>query len=119
MDDEVLGELEGLLAQMTALVDHPQPLMGLGQQLHRRIGAASGNRRAQSSLEQLRGHPSRYQVLTNKQAPRRYSSLDEHRAIVSALAERDGPRAERLTREHVMNAYVVAAEALRESLAAT
>jgi len=117
VDDEAVVELEELLEQMAALVEHPRALMGLGQQLHAKIADVSGNRRAEVLLHQLRGHISRYQVLTNKRPTRRHSSLDEHRAIVAALTARDGQRAERLIREHVMNAYVVAAEALRESLA--
>ena len=102
-DDE--AELEKLLDQMQLLVEYPQEVHRLGNLFHQRLLAASGNRRAEQLLDQLRGHLMRYQALSTRSEPRRHDAVAEHRAVYDALRRKDADEAERLMRDHVMRAY--------------
>jgi DNA-binding GntR family transcriptional regulator len=106
------AEMAALLDQMRLLVDHPGDLLRVGRQFHDRFARVSGNRRGQQLLRQIQGQVGRYQVLTNRQSPRRRETLDEHRGIFEAAVARDGELAERRMREHILAAYRTAAAAL-------
>ena len=112
IDEVALAEL---LEQMRLLVDHPRDLARLGRQFHDRLAQASGNRRGQQLLRQIHGQVRRYQVLTNRQTPRRRDTLDEHRTIFEAVVAREGELAEQRMRVHIMAAYGTAAAALESA----
>ncbi len=112
------AEMAALLDQMRLLVDHPGDLLRLGRQFHDRFARASGNRRCQQLLRQIQAQVGRYQVLTNRESPRRRETLGEHRAIFEAAVAGDGELAERRMREHILAAYRTGAAAL-ESTATT
>ena len=100
-----LAELEGLVGQMSRLVDYPDEMLRLGQAFHARLLARSGNEHAVQLLRVLGGHLDRYQALTASIDPRRREAYAEHRGILAALRERDPHLADTRMREHVLGAY--------------
>jgi DNA-binding GntR family transcriptional regulator len=105
LTEEDLAQLDALIDQMGRLLDYPAEMLRLGQQFHARLLAASGNRRCEQLLRQLRGHLDRYQAITATIEPRRHEAYAEHQGILKALHARDADAAEALMRAHVMAAY--------------
>ena len=105
LTDEDFVQLDALVDQMGRLLDYPGEMLRLGQQFHARLLSASGNRRCEQLLRQLRGHLARYQAITATITPRRHDAYAEHQAILAALRARDADTAEARMRAHVMAAY--------------
>ena len=103
-------ELEGLVGQMSRLVDYPDEMLRLGNAFHDRVLAAAGNVHCEQLRRQLKGHLARYQSVTATIGPRRRDAYAEHRAILEALRGDDPDEAERRARAHVMSAYEAGSE---------
>ena len=48
----------------------------------------------------------RYRKINLSHAPRRKSAIDEHKAILQAIIDRDASQAEKLTMEHIDNSRI-------------
>lgn len=105
LTDTELADLDAIIDQMERLLDYPAEMLRLGQQFHAILLAASGNRRCDQLLRQLRGHLNRYQTVTSLNQSRRHEAYAEHRAILDALRARDADAAETRMRAHVITAY--------------
>jgi len=75
-----------------------------GQRLHRLILEECGNETLAKMLRSLQDHFTRFRLLSLEIPEKILSSHREHLAILEALRERDGPRAEARVREHFENA---------------
>jgi len=101
-----IATMRGLLLQMNAAlksIDVPR-LIELNEKFHDAIHDASGCeylRRLQNG-QRMYDHAARLLVLADE--IERVRSVEEHAAIVDAIAARDPDQAERLMREHVIRA---------------
>jgi DNA-binding GntR family transcriptional regulator len=99
LTDEDLAGLRDLLREFEDRLADPERLVEINHELHRRINRAGGSRK----LRWLLG-------LANRYIPRSYYqfipawpeiSRRDHRALMDALARRDGPAARAIAQDHV------------------
>ena len=82
------------------------------QQIHTKLVEASGNATLAATYQQLNAHVRRARYMANLSRERWDKAVEEHEAILDALASRDAPRLERLLREHLGNKMLVVIAAL-------
>ncbi len=82
------------------------------QQIHILLVEASGNATLAANYRQLNAHVRRARYMANLSRERWDQAVDEHEAILDALAKRDAPRLQRLLREHLSNKLLVVIAAL-------
>ena len=109
-DDEA-ARLRELGVQLERAVADGDPLKysELNRELHRRVGAISGQAVAVSLLERLHAQLVRHQFQLAQRPGRTGQSLPEHLAIVDAVAGRRPAEADRAVRRHLSSVI----EALR------
>jgi DNA-binding GntR family transcriptional regulator len=109
-----LTELRAELGRMRAHVADGDPLgySELNASFHQRIWAIADNRVAAALLTTLKSQSIRFQYRTILQPGRPLRSLEEHEAIVEALAARDPDASETMMRTHL--AHVI--ETLRAAI---
>ena len=98
-------ELRAVLDRQHAALDK-QDLLGasdVNAELHAKIVELSGHATAQRLIRSLNSQMVRFQFRTILIAGRPPQSLEEHRAIVEAVAGGDADRAERAMRRHLNN----------------
>jgi DNA-binding GntR family transcriptional regulator len=113
-----LLELQAMHLQMRAhYVRHDLPAyFRLNQAIHRRIVAAAGNPLLAQSYDQLAGRIRRPRFLASQWSAQRWAqAIDEHEAIMAALAARDSGLLSRLLETHLQHK----AEALLKHLTDT
>ena len=100
-DDALVAELEAQLESQAAIPDDaPQTFMQLDELFHRTIAEAAGKAGAWAHLQPIKMHMDRVRHLTAARYPHD-RPIDQHRAIVRALAARDADAAEAALREHL------------------
>lgn len=101
LTDADLARLDEQIARMSLLRDHDDEVVKIGREFHGVIERAGGNRWCLLLLQQIRGHVDRYRRLSTRAPGRTDHAVEEHRAILAALASRDPDRAEAEMRRHV------------------
>ena len=110
--DEEAVRLRELGEQLKRAVADANPLKysELNRELHRRVGALSGQATAVGLLDRLHAQLVRHQFQLAQRPGRPSQSLPEHLAIIEALEARDTELAEKRARDHTLGlaAYVEA-----------
>jgi DNA-binding GntR family transcriptional regulator len=134
---EVRARLEGLLAReaceratsddvarlarlvdlMDAVRDHDDEVLRLGAEFHAVIERAADDRLCAALLRQIRGHVDRYRTLAARERIGTTGHVDEHRAVVRALAAGDTDAAEVAMRAHIGSSAALASGALTKTVA--
>jgi DNA-binding GntR family transcriptional regulator len=104
--------LRAIVERNTLLVRLADDAMHAGHNLHELIADIAGHRWANRLHEHVDGHMARYRRLTNSTQERRNQALQEHIALVDAIAARDPDRSARVARDHVLAAQDEARTAL-------
>lgn len=99
MGDQHCAEMEQILGRMTSEAD-PRELQLLDEQFHRVYYSVSGNAPLMKMLEDLTLELRRYDRAGFRSREIMVAANDEHRAIVGALARRDGQAAARAARQN-------------------
>jgi len=102
---EEVDVLRELAEAHAPLVDDPDALAEANKHFHRQINRACHNRYLNSMLENMRVNLALLSGTTFALPERRRAAVEEHRAIVDAIAAGDEARAERLARQHISSAY--------------
>jgi len=117
LSDAQLQRLAGLIQQI-AEADGSAPdvlqIARLGEEFHRIILEASGNRKCAGLLRVLRDHIDRYRFLTIAIPGRGRAAASEHEAVLNALRTRHPEAAELAMRAHVWEAGKWMMRRLRE-----
>ena len=105
MNDATLGELRELVARSRELRDAGDlaPLATLLGQFDVALFALVTNERIAALIDNLRAHLTRIGKLTEDIPGRVEASVEEHAAIVEAIAARDPDEADRLMRVHIQS----------------
>jgi DNA-binding GntR family transcriptional regulator len=82
----------------------PEELADLNRSFHNAISRASHNQVLIDLIERLHTYLSRYPSTTYAAPGRRESSLEEHRALVAAVLNRDGDAAAAIAADHMTEA---------------
>ena len=82
----------------------PESIKDTDSRFHQTIYALCGSNSMRDTLEPLHRKLLKYRRVSVSAHSRAEKSLEEHRAIYQAIANRDGAAAERLTIQHVSNA---------------
>lgn len=96
--DEIL-----YLSEFHARREHHEQLVELDSKFHELIYEASGSKILDHMLSDFHHYVERVRKITLAQTSRATKSNAEHTAILNAIKERDGDRAEELAHEHMMN----------------
>ena len=80
-------------------------LKNMDTRFHQGIYTLSGSHAMQDTLEPLHRMLQKYRRVSLTSHERAVASLEEHRAIYTAIAGHDGDKAEQLTTEHIQNAW--------------
>ncbi|WP_306046428.1 GntR family transcriptional regulator [Nioella sp. MMSF_3534] len=104
---EEIKVLQEMVAADHALLDDPAALSRANRRFHKQIHLASHNKYLVQQLDLV--HRSMALMATTSLAAegRGPVALDEHDAIVRAIAERDGDRAARMLKDHLSTAFEV------------
>ncbi|MEM1235935.1 MAG: GntR family transcriptional regulator [Pseudomonadota bacterium] len=122
----VRSELEGLAAELAAqhatpeeirvlqsmvdsdrdLLDNPAELVQTNRRFHKRIHLASHNRYLVQQLDLVHRFMALMATTSLAVEGRGAIALDEHQAVVDAIRDRDGPRANAALKQHLSEAYV-------------
>lgn len=104
--DDELQALEKLvdLQEFYLLKGKTDPLWQLDGEFHNNIFEGSRNRPLRSMLSSFHSYIGRARSLSMRSADRAAKSVEEHRAILKAIAAHDGDRAEQLMTEHIIAA---------------
>jgi DNA-binding GntR family transcriptional regulator len=94
--EEILKRTEGLVGK-----EAPEQLLEWNTRFHDGLNALSGSAQLQQLLQSIHDKILRYRRITLEVGPARKQWLEEHRAILQAVRDRDPDRAERLTMQHV------------------
>ena len=97
--------LEGMIAHDRSLLDDPKELSRRNKLFHRQIHQTGRNRFLSSMLENMRASLLLLHGTTLVAPNRAHQSLDEHQAIVDAIARHDPSEAEAKARQHIVNAF--------------
>jgi DNA-binding GntR family transcriptional regulator len=104
ISEAVLADLDGMLVEMAAVVDSAQPdplqYAALNRRFHATIFDSCGNGRLVHTIQLLWEGHSQLQAVFRLNPDRLRNSLQEHRAIVAALKDRDADLAGALAAEH-------------------
>ncbi|MFV1877881.1 GntR family transcriptional regulator [Nioella sp.] len=104
---EEIKVLQEMVAADQALLDDPSALSRANRRFHKQIHLASHNKYLVQQLDLV--HRSMALMATTSLAAegRGPVALEEHAAIVTAIAERDGERAARMLKDHLSTAFEV------------
>jgi DNA-binding GntR family transcriptional regulator len=108
--------LRGLVDRNARLVELPEDAMNAGHDFHLAIADIAGHGWASRLHAQVDGQMARYRAFTNQSQERRSAALEEHRAILAALVDRDADRARSLAETHVLHARDTALAAIEDRL---
>jgi DNA-binding GntR family transcriptional regulator len=115
-----LNELRALHYQM--LAHHARGELAAyfrcNQEIHAKIAEASGNATLAATYRNLNAHVRRARYMANLSQVRWDKAVEEHEAMLEALARRDGARLQLLLREHLGNKMVAVLAALDTNEAA-
>lgn len=103
---EEIELLERQLVELAECVDTDQPdrYVELDTEFHATVYRLSRNERLGQILNLLREQIQRFRTRTLASRQRRREALEEHRALVEALAARDAEEARRAAQEHIDSA---------------
>ena len=116
MDEAALAVIKALHYRMEAhfLRGELPDYFALNQAIHLAIIAASGNPVLVATYNSLAGRIARARYMSNRLRPDRWqAAMDEHAAILAALARRDGQALAGLLEQHLANKRDIITEALR------
>lgn len=101
--DEEIAALQATTAAMRRAVDEGETMAysGLNATLHSQIRAIASNPTCTRLLEQMRAQMVRHQFVLALQPGRPAVSVNQHIAVVDAIAARDSDGADRAMREHL------------------
>lgn len=104
---EEIKVLQEIVAADHALLDDPSALSRANRRFHKQIHLASHNKYLVQQLDLV--HRSMALMATTSLAAEGRSpvALEEHAAIVQAIADRDGDRAARMLKDHLSTAFEV------------
>ena len=112
-----LNELRALHYQM--LAHHARgelaPYFKCNQEIHAKIAEASGNATLAATYRHLNAHVRRARFMANLSQERWDKAVEEHEAMLEALARRDGARLQQQLREHLGNKMIAVLAALEAS----
>jgi DNA-binding GntR family transcriptional regulator len=113
-----LVRLEGLLARDRALLDpDDETRVATNTEFHEAVWHAAHNPVLQDLLQRLTVHLVRTPHSTLSVGGRWEEALDEHAALVRAIAAGDGERAARVAADHMLTAREIRLSLLREAAA--
>lgn len=114
--DEQLERLDQLTRELEAIEASTdlERVARVGEQFHRIVLEASGNRQLAEHLRQLRGQIQRYRYLTIQVVGRGRAAAGEHAALLEVLRKRDSAEAEKVARWHIRQAWQSMISRLRE-----
>lgn len=104
--DERIEQMERCLVELSGVIE-ARDLKGIVEVdscFHETLYASSRNERLSQILSLLREQIQRFRTRTMTHPERMKVALDEHRAIVEAVAVRDAEQARRLAEEHIQSA---------------
>lgn len=106
MNEERLGRLKGKIAEMKNSVNDSDPSVywKLHEQFNDIILNASGNGRLVDQMKQIYEYLSKLRRSTKVMERRRKQAMEEHEAMLRAFENRDELTAEKLGRQHALNA---------------
>ena len=107
--DEELAELQALHKQLEAAAGNRDKFFALNERFHMRLLEIAGNRWRDQMVADLRKVMKLNRHNSLLKAGRVKESMLEHRAIMEALAKRDGKGAVRKMQEHFRNGLAAAA----------
>ena len=110
--------LREMVARDRKIVTKPQKLAETNRLFHRQVRNSARNRFLAATLENLRLSLALLPGTTLAVPHRGGAALDEHQAIVDAIAARDPDAAEAAARRHIRNAFRARIEAFEDSAVA-
>lgn len=115
--DEELDQLERSLVSINEVSDgkNINKVVESDIDFHDLLYQASRNQKLINIITNLKEQLQRYRATSLAVTGRTKDAVDEHRAIVEALAERNGELAAELARRHIENAENVMLEAIKKS----
>jgi DNA-binding GntR family transcriptional regulator len=105
--DEEVEVLRGMVEADYALINDPPALSRANRRFHHQIHLASHNRYLVQQLDLVYRSMTLMTRTSLAATGRGEAALQEHAAIVDAIAERDGDRAAQVLRDHLSIAFVV------------
>lgn len=105
--DEEVEVLRGMVEADYALINDPSALSRANRRFHHQIHLASHNRYLVQQLDLVYRSMTLMTRTSLAATGRGEAALQEHAAIVDAIAERDGDRAAQVLRDHLSIAFVV------------
>ncbi|MCG0277895.1 MAG: GntR family transcriptional regulator [Thermanaeromonas sp.] len=116
--EEELEELERLLVKIAECAEKNdlETLVQLDTQFHDILYRASRNDRLVQIINNLREHIQRFRTSSLATPGRKRETVEEHKALVEAIASRNVELAQRLAQEHIENAENRLLEAIREEM---
>jgi DNA-binding GntR family transcriptional regulator len=105
--EEEIQVLRDMVEADRALLDDPEALARANRRFHHQIHLASHNRFLVQQLDLVYRSMALMARTSLAAAGRGQNALDEHAAIVDAIAQRDGDRAARTLKDHLSIAFVV------------
>lgn len=102
---EQIDKLEEIvyLSEFHARKEHHEQILSLDNQFHQLIYEASNSKILHHVLTDFHHYVERVRKITLASESRAMNSNKEHTAILEAIRQRDGERAEALAHEHIMN----------------
>jgi DNA-binding GntR family transcriptional regulator len=108
-DDEAIGELRALHDKLEKQVRQRESFFVTNERFHVRLLEIAGNRWRTQIVQDLRKVMKLNRHHSLFKAGRLAESLEEHRAVMQALEQRDAATAQRLMRAHFENGLAAAA----------
>jgi DNA-binding GntR family transcriptional regulator len=105
--EEEIQVLRDMVEADRALLDDPEALARANRRFHHQIHLPSHNRFLVQQLDLVYRSMALMARTSLAAAGRGQNALDEHAAIVDAIAQRDGDRAARTLKDHLSIAFVV------------
>ena len=102
---EEISVLQQMLAEDRKLVDNPSALAAANRRFHKQIHLASHNRFLVQQLDLVHRHMALLATTSLAVEGRGERALDEHDAVVTAIADRDGQAASNAVKAHISKAY--------------
>ncbi len=118
MTDNDLEQLERMLVKLsdTWKEDDVETWTELDSQFHALIYHFSRNERLVQMMANIMEQISRYRVICVSRLEVRQNSIEEHKKMVEAMAERNVPKAKKAASEHILNTQNSLIELLQEKL---
>jgi DNA-binding GntR family transcriptional regulator len=113
--DYDLANLDRIMRSMAeAKTASPLDMAGINRSFHRAIWQAARNKTLMDLLERLAVHLRRYPATTYTRSGRWDEALDEHRALLEAIRDRDPEDAAALAEKHMSAARDVRLDMIRD-----